>query len=47
MGLLIWIPFVHGNCENHGSLNVETSVIGTVSYVNGKFGKAAKIGTGS
>lgn len=47
MGLLIWIPFVHGDCKNQGTLNVETSTVGTITYTTGKFGKAVQIGTGT
>lgn len=47
MGLIVWIPFVNGNCKNQGLLNVETSVLGAVSYEDGKLGKAVLIGNGT
>ena len=47
MSLLVWIPMVHGNCKDQGLLGVETSVINTVTYVDGKLGKAAQIGNGN
>lgn len=47
MGLIVWIPFVNGNCKNQGLLNVETSTLGAVSYEDGKLGKAVLIGNGT
>jgi hypothetical protein len=47
MGLIVWIPFVNGNCKNQGLLNVETSVLGAVTYEDGKLGKAVLIGNGT
>ena len=47
MSLLVWIPMVHGDCKDQGLLGVETSVVNTVTYVDGKLGKAAQIGNGN
>lgn len=47
MSLIVWIPFVNGNCQNQGLLGVETSTLGTITYEDGKLGKAVRIGTGS
>lgn len=47
MGLLVWVPFVNGNCNNQGLLNLTTSTLGTVAYESGKLGLAAKMGNGT
>ena len=47
MSLLVWIPMVHGDCKDQGLLGVETSVVNTITYVDGKLGKAVQIGNGN
>lgn len=45
--LKVWIPFVDSSCKNQGLVNVQTSILGTVTYEDGKLGKAARFGDGT